>query len=697
SIPSNSYSISSGTKSQAWTINPKVVTVSWTHSSPYTYDKTAKTVSAAVSNLESGDSASLTITNTGALDGGRYLNHTATDAGLYKAVITAVSNSNYTVSGASGLTLNWQIDKATITGISMSNKTVTYNGAEHTITVSGTATQYSDTVTVVYSIDPAGSASNGAVNAGVYTVDATVTHGNYNNLSLSATLTISSGIMTVITLNDVGSLTFEDIQEPAGTAISAPEVDEDDLLTGYELHWYTDIAFSNEYTFSVMPESNIELWGRWVYIAVDEGFFPYYEEFTSDSISIGSTEELQFYMDFIGFFDLTSSDLTTAQQSVGITYVSGNENIQAEFLSASELCTYATTGGFSLSIAVDSSFKIFVTSSRRSIEATLSAAESNSYDQIGNILYAPHTSDRDSEYNDFWVNEVTMTANVTTTNQLLYVLEHGYKPVPVESSAADLIYSEAKAVLRSIISDSMTDYEKVETIYMWLVMNVAYDYAVLEVELDWQYYDAYYLEGVFNNGRAVCDGIAKALSVMCRIEGIPAVRIEGTGNGGGHAWNKVLLDEEWYVLDATWGGSRVSLSSTYYEMLDFQDFLLTDSEKAAMNCDDNTYTQLIADTEYDFYGEKDLEINGYYLDLIIDSTEELSYLLQYYLSYYSVYGGLYNHITIEFVINYEVGESFNDECSAAIALLTTRGFSWSHNAMRAGEIIIGSVNILFLS
>ena len=102
SAPSSNYAINTNAPagsngSKTWKISPKIVTVSWNHSSPYVYNKTARTVSASVTNLESGDTAVLTIVNTGAVENGRYLNHTATNAGLYRAKITAVSNSNYTI------------------------------------------------------------------------------------------------------------------------------------------------------------------------------------------------------------------------------------------------------------------------------------------------------------------------------------------------------------------------------------------------------------------------------------------------------------------------------------------------------------------------------------------------------------------------------------------------------------------------
>ena len=171
--------------------------MSWNHSSPYVYNKTARTVSASVTNLESGDTAVLTIVNTGAVENGRYLNHTATNAGLYRAKITAVSNSNYTITGASNLYLDWQIDKADISGITMNDRTVTYSGEEYAISVSGNLSQYGDIVSVSYSITPQGSSSNGAINAGSYTVSATLTNQNYNSLTLQASLVINKASLSL--------------------------------------------------------------------------------------------------------------------------------------------------------------------------------------------------------------------------------------------------------------------------------------------------------------------------------------------------------------------------------------------------------------------------------------------------------------------------------------------------------------------
>lgn len=57
----------------------------------------------------------------------------------------------------------------------------------------------------------------------------------------------------------------------------------------------------------------------------------------------------------------------------------------------------------------------------------------------------------------------------------------------------------------------------------------------------------------FKTGSAVCDGYAKAAKLMLNEYGVECDFIIGTcTNGGGHAWNMVKLDGEWYHMDVCW-------------------------------------------------------------------------------------------------------------------------------------------------
>lgn len=185
-------------------------------------------------------------------------------------------------------------------------------------------------------------------------------------------------------------------------------------------------------------------------------------------------------------------------------------------------------------------------------------------DAVQNTYSKPHYDNVKKERN-FYIDGVKETMSVSTSNMLYKAVAWGYKPVFMGSQAENLkqIYDNAKDALSYIVSDEMSEYEKVHAIYDYIIYNVRYDHDCANAEDKYvsgnlslnekmKYY-GYYLEGIFLNKfykkdmHAVCDGKSKAFVLMCGIEGIAAVRISGKAssdgkNFGGHAWNKVLLD-----------------------------------------------------------------------------------------------------------------------------------------------------------
>ena len=119
-----------------------------------------------------------------------YENNKATNAGTYNVKAT-VTKDNYNT-----LVLNAKlvINKANFTGLTMSDVTVTYDGTEHVVTISG---EVQGGASVVYE-------NNKATNAGTYNVKATVTKDNYNTLVLNAKLVINKANIAdgLLTLSD---------------------------------------------------------------------------------------------------------------------------------------------------------------------------------------------------------------------------------------------------------------------------------------------------------------------------------------------------------------------------------------------------------------------------------------------------------------------------------------------------------------
>ena len=67
---------------------------------------------------------------------------------------------------------------------------------------------------------------------------------------------------------------------------------------------------------------------------------------------------------------------------------------------------------------------------------------------------------------------------------------------------------------------------------------------------------SYGAEGVFVNRTAVCAGYTDAFQLCMDILGIPCIEVSGIADNGreigGHAWNAVQLEDEWYMVDVTW-------------------------------------------------------------------------------------------------------------------------------------------------
>ncbi|WP_195574237.1 transglutaminase domain-containing protein [Paenibacillus sp. 1001270B_150601_E10] len=145
------------------------------------------------------------------------------------------------------------------------------------------------------------------------------------------------------------------------------------------------------------------------------------------------------------------------------------------------------------------------------------------------------------------------------------------------------VRSEAKRIVKRIIHDQQSDYEKIKTLHDYVVKNVAYDESMKHLTA----YEALTVK------QTVCQGYALLLQALLEEAGIPSMIVEGEAGGTLHAWNMVQLGGKWYHVDATWDDpvpdKKNQVRYTY--------FLLSDKEIA----EDHTWDSLktpIADHLY---------------------------------------------------------------------------------------------------
>ena len=167
------------------------------------------------------------------------------------------------------------------------------------------------------------------------------------------------------------------------------------------------------------------------------------------------------------------------------------------------------------------------------------------------------------------VQENAGQMQVRNSEQLWIALEKNYLPTfpQDEQTEAERIWQLAAEVLRTVITEDMTEMQKLCAIYDWLCEKVQYHHPLTMAAGSHREDAEHFPEGVFEHHLAVCDGIAKTAVILCRMEGIPCLLMEGTGAEGGHAWNAVYCEGEWYTFCATYGMMEVGAETDMAQAL----------------------------------------------------------------------------------------------------------------------------------
>lgn len=409
-------------------------------------------------------------------------------------------------------------------------------------------------------------------------------------------------------------------------------------MSGYIVNdWYTNNACTELFDKTSKLYDDTTLYGKFEYLFDYINFYKYLSDFnlaqTTLTLDINSRDELVAYVDYVRFYNISN------EVALNLTYYQRTSNEMMEevnqaytqLLSHDYFATSSTITTRVEGLYGHMRTYYYVTSSTWDYQATLVYDQEKDYvyPQYDYVFKMGNPLTRANDYDDFNINNLSLVIpNISTTEQLIWVLENGYKPSFVASSVAEDMYNKAKIVLRNIIDNSMTNLEKVRAIYEWLIMNVQYDnYAfdlatnsnpALSVD-ELKTHDSWFVEGVLNNQKAVCEGIAKTLLLMARIENIPTIFV--TGNG--HAWNKVYIDGVWYGIDATHG--NVELGSDG-EFLSYDNFMFTDEFKESLYYSTTDFASITATTTFDFYTYYTFSGTSY--DLVMNDREELKYLLQ---------------------------------------------------------------------
>ncbi|PKM95265.1 MAG: transglutaminase [Firmicutes bacterium HGW-Firmicutes-1] len=102
-------------------------------------------------------------------------------------------------------------------------------------------------------------------------------------------------------------------------------------------------------------------------------------------------------------------------------------------------------------------------------------------------------------------------------------------------------------------SSKLTEKEKIDVLYSYVVKNVDYDYKKIE-ELSYDYLPD--IDQILRDEKGICFDYSVLLAAMLRSQGIPTKLIKGesTTTDVYHAWNEIYISGEkrWITVDTTY-------------------------------------------------------------------------------------------------------------------------------------------------
>lgn len=220
--------------------------------------------------------------------------------------------------------------------------------------------------------------------------------------------------------------------------------------------------------------------------------------------------------------------------------------------------------------------------------------------------------------------------SIDTENRTLYV-EYDFDK-EVTSQKQEEIKQKVSEIVDEIITADMSDAQKGLAINTWLCENAIYDNdALANAELysftrvDEEFYDSFTAYGILMDGVGVCASYSAAYKLLADAAGLDSIVVTGYLDGSvPHAWNKVQLDEEWYIVDSTNNDNDVIQNALLNLSDEGAGSTLVEDDRFAMNDSVFTYAAKKEAEEYyrvtDRYFEKE-EIAEKLADLLKENGE----------------------------------------------------------------------------
>ncbi len=175
---------------------------------------------------------------------------------------------------------------------------------------------------------------------------------------------------------------------------------------------------------------------------------------------------------------------------------------------------------------LDTEFTIEYRGSTEGIERMLTRATEEASQR--DTYIAGHLSNREMEY-EYRKTEATIR------------VKQSYLTNPEQERVVEDVVT---SIMSTVQPEAMSDFEKVKFVNDYIVKNTIYSEDSVASS-----HSAY---AVAYEGKGVCQGYALFAQKLLQALGMESMYVVGEVYTGGHAWNLVKVDGQWYHLDTTW-------------------------------------------------------------------------------------------------------------------------------------------------
>ena len=196
------------------------------------------------------------------------------------------------------------------------------------------------------------------------------------------------------------------------------------------------------------------------------------------------------------------------------------------------------------------------------------------------------------------------TLEYDSNSRILYV-GYDYDPETTAQKQQE-VKAKVDEVISSIITDGMSDLEKEMAINDYICDNAVYDDAACEnaesydfYNVDKEFYDSFTAYGILINGVGVCASYAADFKLLADAAGLESRIVTGMLEGSSpHAWNKVKIDGQWCIVDATNNDSDYLKNGLLNLSDDAAMGVLTQSDEFVLDGNVSDYAAVSDDKEY---------------------------------------------------------------------------------------------------